>query len=103
MPEISNRRNELSGNLSLGQELYFIGKINQLLGDHQTLAERYKPIRIRVVELGLTGLDYPSKFDRDPAFIQRLLDNGSERADWFFDERSTWPRPGTPPIKPHRI
>jgi NTE family protein len=103
IPEITYRRNELSGNLSLGQELYFINKINELLHDHRTLAERYRPIRIRVIELGVAGLDYPSKFDRDPAFIQHLLDNGAERAAWFFDERSTWPRPGTPPLKPYRV
>ena len=102
IPEITNRRNELSGNLSLGQELYFIKKINELLAEHRTLADRYKPIRIRVVELGIEGLDYPSKFDRDPEFIQQLFRNGADRAPWFFDDRSEWPRPGTPPIKPHR-
>jgi NTE family protein len=100
--EITNRRNELSGNLSLGQELYFIQKINDLLVKHNTLAERYKLIRIRVVELGIEGLDYPSKFDRNPELIERLLRNGSERAAWFFDERSEWPRPGTPPARPLR-
>ena len=30
MPEIIDRRNELSGNLSLDQEIYFIEKINEL-------------------------------------------------------------------------
>jgi NTE family protein len=73
IPEITDRRNELAGNLSLGQELYFINKINELLRDHRSLADRYCPIRIRVVELGLEGLDYSSKFNRDPAFIERLL------------------------------
>jgi NTE family protein len=102
VPDITNRRNELSGNLSLGQELYFIEKINSLLAQHQSLRDRYKPIKIRVVELGIEGLDYASKFDRDPALIQRLLDNGEERAAWFFDNRSNWPRAGTPPDKPFR-
>jgi NTE family protein len=97
IPEISNRRNELSGNLSLGQELYFIETINKLMVDHPSLAKRYKPIRIRVVELGIAGLDYPSKFDRDRGFIERLLRNGEERALWFFDERSNWHRAATPP------
>ena len=97
IPEISNRRNELSGNLSLGQELYFIETINKLMVDHPSLTKRYKPIRIRVVELGIAGLDYPSKFDRDRGFIERLLRNGEERAPWFFDERSSWHRAATPP------
>ncbi len=102
VPEIANRRNELSGNLSLGQELYFIEAINKLLPTHPSLTERYKPIRIRVVELGIEGLDYPSKFDRDTGFIERLLNNGRERAMWFFDERSAWPRAGTPPANSRR-
>ena len=33
MVEIADRRNELSGNLSLHQELGFIEKINQLLDE----------------------------------------------------------------------
>jgi NTE family protein len=50
--EIADRRNALSGNLSLGQELYFIDRINHLLVEHTTLRAKYKPITIRVVELG---------------------------------------------------
>ena len=68
-----------------------------MLGAHPGLADRYRPIRLRVVELDITGLDYPSKFDRTTAFIERLLRHGAERAAWFFDERSAWPRTGTPP------
>jgi NTE family protein len=96
IPDITDRRNELAGNLSLAQELAFIEKINQLRTENDSLAKRYKAIRIRLVELGIPGLDYPSKLDRSPEFIQRLLANGEERAEWFFDERSAWPRPGTP-------
>lgn len=97
--DITDRRNELSGNLSLGQELYFIQKINGLLAKHESLAERehYRNIEIRVVELGIPGLDYPSKLDRSSTLIETLLANGAERAEWFFDERSSWPRQGTIP------
>lgn len=97
---IADRRNELAGNLSLGQELHFIDKINELLRDHAPLARRYRPIRIRVVELSIQGLDYPSKFDRSGPFIEALMRHGEERAAWFFDERSCWPRAGTPPCRP---
>jgi NTE family protein len=90
MPEIVDRRNELSGNLALGQELAFIVKVNELLAEHASLAARYQPIAIRVVDLGLT-LDYPSKLDRSGALIERLLAHGRERAGWFFDVRSAWP------------
>ena len=91
MSEIADRRNELSGNLALSQELHFIAKINELLAEHPSLAARYKPINIRLVELD-GDLDYPSKLDRSSAMIERLLLDGEERAGWFFDDRSLWPR-----------
>ena len=99
MPEIVDRRNELAGNLSLGQELYFIEKINQLLESHSTLAAKYKRIQVRIVELELEHerLDYPSKVDRRSAFIEALLDAGRKCADRFFDPRSKWPRERTVP------
>ena len=101
MQEINDRRNELSGNLSLGQELFFVDKINQLLERHGDLRAKYKTIRTRVVELDLEGelLDYPSKLDRGIAHIERLLDEGRDRAEWFFDERSSWPRAHTVPAR----
>ncbi len=95
--EIIDRRNELSGNLSLGQELYFISKINDLRRVYPVLAERYQEIKVRVVELGIGALDYASKLDRSRELIHRLMHDGQERAEWFFDERSEWPRPGTIP------
>jgi NTE family protein len=97
--EIVDRRNELAGNLSLGQELYFVDTINRLIDDHQALAAKYKRIGLRVVELAAEDLDYQSKLDRDGAFIEQLLDAGRERADWFFDARSEWPRERTAPAR----
>jgi NTE family protein len=97
MRDIVDRRNELAGNLSLGQELYFVDKVNRLLERHEGLGASYKTIRIRVVELDAEGLDYPSKLDRSSGFIERLLAEGRARADRFFDERSAWPRPLTAP------
>lgn len=99
MRDIVDRRNELAGNLSLGQELYFVDKVNRLLERHEGLGATYKTIRIRVVELDAEGLDYPSKLDRSSAFIERLLGEGRARADRFFDERSAWPRPHTAPAR----
>jgi NTE family protein len=96
MPEIVDRRNELSGNLALGQELYFVDKINELLDTHPDLGARYQRIDIRVVELGL-ALDYTSKFDRSAALVERLLEHGHERAAWFFEDRSRWPWPAATP------
>lgn len=99
MREIKDRSNEISGNLSLGQELYFIDKINHLLKEHPSLSARYRSIRLRVVELDSEHLDYPSKLDRRAAFIDDLMEQGKQRAEWFFDSRSEWPRPRTPPAR----
>lgn len=46
MNEIIDRRNELSGNLALGQELYFTTRVNEMLAADESLAKRYKQIRI---------------------------------------------------------
>jgi NTE family protein len=99
MRDIVDRRNELAGNLSLGQELYFVERINRLLDRHETLAAKYKKILVRVVELDGEQLDYPSKLDRGSDLIEKLLDEGRSRAEWFFDARSKWPRDRTPPAR----
>ncbi len=106
MQEVFDRTNELAGNLSLGQELYFVDRVNQLLERHDSLGARYKTIRIRLVELDNERLDFASKRDRRRAFIEQLLESGRQRAEWFFDERSRWPRAHTAPprsvVDPHR-
>jgi len=103
MRDIVDRRNELAGNLSLGQELYFVDKINRMIDSHDALVSKYKRIRVRVVELAAEGLDYPSKLDRRSVFIEQLMDSGRERAAWFFDARSEWPRERTAPPKSVRV
>ena len=97
--EIVDRRNELAGNLSLAQELYFIQRINDLLKKHASLREDYQHIDIRIVELGLPDLDYQSKLDRSGELIEALMQNGRERAPWFFEERSRWPRADSLPVR----
>jgi NTE family protein len=90
MSEIIDRRNELSGNLALDQELYFINKVNELLGKYDQLeeGEEYKPIAVREINLDRADLDYPSKLDRRPEFITELMQSGRMRAPEFFDARS---------------
>jgi NTE family protein len=88
--EIADRRNELSGNLSLHQELRFVEKIDQLL-DAGLLAEggKYKKVMVRVLELARGRVSRPlgtaSKLNRDPAFIRELIRHGEERAEEFLD------------------
>jgi NTE family protein len=103
--EIVDRRNELAGNLSLMQELYFVQTINRLLAVHPELGARYKTIEIRLIDMGRSDLDYPSKLDRSSALIEHLFASGRERAELFFEEQSRWPPPGTAPaasIRPAR-
>ena len=100
MSDIVDRRNELAGNLSLAQELYFVDKINQLLKDHPSLTDRYAPITVRVVELDFVDLDYPSKLDRSTAFIQSLILDGRSKAGRFFEPGSIWSGRDNPPSRP---
>jgi NTE family protein len=87
--EIADRRNELSGNLSLNQELRFIEKIDQLLEEGALARDgKYRTIVVRVIELSrarLSGaLGVVSKLDRDPSFIAGLIEHGEERAEEFL-------------------
>lgn len=99
MLEIIDRSNELAGNLSLGQELYFLHKINRLLEAHPSLRESYQRIQVRLIELEDASLDLPSKYDRRASLIERLLEAGSRSADAFFEDRSLWPRECTIPTQ----
>lgn len=88
--EQADRRNELSGNLSLGQELRAIDVVNRIAFELAELSRLegpladYKPVTVCFVRLGerdegpLKGytLDYRSKLDRDPTFIDALIAEG---------------------------
>ncbi len=78
--DIADRRNELAGNLSLEQELYFIRKVNEWA---DRLGDPYRRIEIREIALDL-DLDVASKLDRRPVFIRRLFDAGREQAEGFL-------------------
>jgi NTE family protein len=84
MPEIIDRRNELSGNLALEQELYFIKKINDLRAEHPDLCGRYDHIEVREVALDRPDLDYASKLDRSPALLRSLLQAGEAESATFL-------------------
>lgn len=95
--ELWHRRDTLSGNLSLNQEVAFIEAVNGRLDDPgQRFRPHDKPIEVvRIVmdgdavagvlkkELGLF-----SKFDRDPALAQALLAHGREQAGRYLALRS---------------
>jgi NTE family protein len=87
--DITDRRNELAGNLSLYQELHVIEKIDQLL-DEGLLAPggKYKQVVVRVIELARSRssrlLGPASKLNRDPGFIRDLIAQGSRQAEEFL-------------------
>lgn len=87
--EIADRRNELSGNLSLHQELFFIEKIDRMLEEGQLARDgKYKQIVVRVIELSRprfsSFLGTASKMNRDPRFIKQLMAHGEARAEEFL-------------------
>ena len=85
--EIADRRNELAGNLSLYQELHFIEKIDQLLEEGELVGDRYKPIAVRIIEKARSEksrmLGAVSKMNRDPAFLNGLIADGTAIAGDF--------------------
>lgn len=88
LAEIADRRNELSGNLSLYQELAFIEKIDQLLETGLLAAGgKYKQVVVRVIELSRSSLpraSAASKLNRDPLFIRDLIAHGEQQAAEFL-------------------
>ena len=66
------------------------------------LADHYKEIKLRVVELDIEDLDYPSKLDRSHNLIHRLMHHGQERAEWFFEGGPSGPVAGASPSAPYR-
>ncbi|MCU4971481.1 patatin-like phospholipase family protein [Halobacteria archaeon AArc-m2/3/4] len=86
MEDITNRRNELAGNLSLFQEVYFIEQVNDLI-KQGSLPAQYKPVDVEFIDLG-SDLSAPTKLDRDPEFIDRLMQRGQRRAERFLSGRA---------------
>jgi NTE family protein len=110
LQHIIDRRNELAGNQSLEQELDRTRSINRLarafaetreaLGEDAAALERFdasplaealrpfKPVALpEPLEMARSvsqRLDYASKFSRDPAFLQMLIEHGQEQARAFL-------------------
>lgn len=99
--EMMDRRNELSGNIALYQDLYVIEKINELvdaLGEGENAKDKrlrlpgeegkeYKHIEVREITMSdemYQSLDFAKKMDRSPSFIRKLMDHGEERAEEFL-------------------
>lgn len=86
--DIADRRNELSGNLSLYQELGFVEKIDQLLEDGLLARDgKYKQVVVRIIEMpsDVARVQGPaSKMNRDPQFLAGLIAHGRRQAQVFL-------------------
>jgi NTE family protein len=86
MEGIDNRRNELSGNLSMNAELRFIQRINGWIEDGH-LPDRYTHTEIRRIRFPKSRkLDWRTKLDRDPKFLSQLVNDGEKQAGTFLEE-----------------
>jgi NTE family protein len=83
---VADRRNELSGNISLNQELRFIERVNDWVEAGKLPAEEFTHTDINRIEMG-QRFSASSKFDRDPEFIQELMTLGRDRANTFLAGR----------------
>lgn len=86
LDEIADRRNELSGNISLNQELRFIEQVNEWIADGVLPNEQFRQIQIHRLEMG-RRYHCSTKVDRDPEFIEELLALGRDRGRLFLDEQ----------------
>ncbi|ARV61056.1 patatin [Nostocales cyanobacterium HT-58-2] len=87
---IVDRRNELTGNLSLFQEVRFIQSVNEWI-DQGYLNPKYdgqfKTINVRWISMEnqfANSLDYASKLDRSQEFIMQLMEHGRLQTDAFL-------------------
>jgi NTE family protein len=87
VPQITDRRNELAGNLSLYQEIYFIEKINEWIKEGSLSGTKHKPIKVSWIQM-LREMDVESKLNRDPSFIQEMMSYGEEQAGEFLKQRA---------------
>jgi NTE family protein len=82
--EIDIRRNLLSGNLSLNQEIFFLETVNKWVRQGFLPTDQFKEIRIRD-DLRLDiALDASSKIDRSPEHISYLIKLGEDHATQFL-------------------
>jgi NTE family protein len=89
--EILDRRNELSGNLSLHQEIRFIQTVNRWIKQGFTTAHKkqFKPIILRRVMMShelIRRLDSVSKIDRSEFLIERLIADGEMQGEHFLND-----------------
>jgi hypothetical protein len=97
--EIADRRNELSGNLSLLQEIRAVHKMNGVLKVRESKGRKevrvYHPIGFGFIDMAesvAAPLDYSSKLDRRIESLWPLYKHGIEQAHAFYQRWDYWYR-----------
>jgi len=85
---IADRRNELSGNIPLNQELRLIERVNDWVEDGILPSEEFSVTDVRRINMG-RRYHCSTKLDRDPEFIEELLELGRERTGEFYESHVT--------------
>ena len=83
---IADRRNELSGNISLNQELRFIEQVNEWIETGKLPADEFTRTEIHRIQMG-QRFHCSTKVDRSPDFIATLQELGRKRAQEFLTAR----------------
>jgi NTE family protein len=86
--EILDRRNELSGNLSMEQELRFIEVINQGISRGIFKDSPFRPIRVQRIAMD-RAMSYRSKIDRRADLLEELRIFGQTKCRVFLRERES--------------
>jgi NTE family protein len=83
---IADRRNGLSGNISLNQEIRFVERVNRWVEDGTLPESEFSHTDVYRVQMG-RRYHYSTKLDRSPDFVEELMDLGEVRARDFLDRR----------------
>lgn len=86
---IADRRRELSGDISLTEQIDFVDQVTEWVEEGFLPRKEYKPVTIRPIQLS-KNLPLRSRVDRDPDLIWDLYDSGRAAADDFLGDL---PRP----------
>ncbi len=84
--EILDRRNALSGNLSMEQEIAFIEVLNRAVASRKLTDTKYHRINVERISLD-RELGYRSKLNRSPALLDELRQYGTTKYRWFLKQR----------------
>jgi NTE family protein len=86
LEEIADRRNELSGNISLNQELRVIERVNDWIDQGYLPESEFSKTAVHRIEMG-EAYHCSTKVDRRPSFIRELMELGEQRAAEFREGR----------------